>query len=847
MIMKHKQVRKFFTIQLILSIFFIPLIYAEDGEGLGFLDKSSYDDLYREAIKNDPPIPPIPLDRIEKKEVVDVIEKLGGRVVLVLDDGSSYEPGWSRSKMLSADTKQREYNFTSPIQNSEKDKQVRPRYSNSICPGGPPPIPNLVGDHCITPSGNPEQVVIETTAPYPPPLTPGPGYDYVPSIMFDEGKYKIWWCANTGAWGDRINYVEALDISDPLTYGTPMEVFRGTIANNTCTVDSAFDCAHTCDPSVIKMDGYYFMFYGGFPVGLDYTAVARTKVGLAMSADGVNWSRVDGDPTQAGIQPIIEPASSAIFPVIDDTDYDNDLDTTDIVYLPMYGVGQPSVVFKDKKFHLTVSDDTVPPNIAAIANAKVWNDINGDGIVDENELLDKISEYLIPGSPFYVHALVNTRGQYALKSSDVVFNTGLEEWQNVTGNWVSLPFNGQASRVDSYLHNAVGVDWSYSPQTKEFIINVSGVDATPAIDGGTHTTVLFFNDQLTAQTRVPVHAESSWTEGPGIAKKPNGQMILSPDCTNFWVNILRSMDPYYSHPNNKSKWDLAHVGWPYSTGLSRCSAVKRDFDGDGMSDQAIWRPHSTNSTHYIKASSTGLITKVMGAMNDVPIQGDFDGDGTVDYGVVSDVGGFLWWTVTKSTSGTTHTQPTWGFTGDQIATADFNGDGRDEFVIFRNGDWYSIDISGMIATYAFGMLGDIAVPSDFDGDGKDDLVLYRPSNGYWYIYNIATSQTQMQQFGLTGDIPLPTDFTRDGKADYVVWRPSTGYWYISDSVSLNSQDYQWGLTGDVPVVGDFFSDNSLDLTVWRNGTGDWFHNDMNSNMISVQFGLPGDKVHLPHY
>jgi hypothetical protein len=267
-----------------------------------------------------------------------------------------------------------------------------------------------------------------------------------------------------------------------------------------------------------------------------------------------------------------------------------------------------------------------------------------------------------------------------------------------------------------------------------------------------------------------------------------------------------------------------------------------DYDGDGQSDIAVFRPAEGN--WYILQSRDGAITKNWGNVRDVPMPYDFDGDGKTDIAVFRRQNGtwYIW-----GSKGAYIPPKQFGATDDVPVPGDYDGDGKVDITVYNlnEGKWYTLRSSdAQVQGTVWGLGTDIPVPADYDGDHKTDIAVFRPSNGTWYIWRSTMGPLQVQ-WGAPSDVPAPEDYDGDGKADIAVIRRATGMWYIWGSQRGPIQQ-QWGAPGDVPVPGKFDTDSKTDIAIYRPGTCQWYILRSSDNKLKgiapVLWGLGTDRA-----
>ena len=240
---------------------------------------------------------------------------------------------------------------------------------------------------------------------------------------------------------------------------------------------------------------------------------------------------------------------------------------------------------------------------------------------------------------------------------------------------------------------------------------------------------------------------------------------------------------------------LTGSGHPFGSG-SLDVPLTGDFDGDGKTDLAVYRP--STAQWYVQESGSSYASKLLATFGeanlDIPVPGNYNGTGTTIPAVY---------------------RPT-------------------------TGQWFIKGQAGPITFTTF-MNGDIPVPGDYDNIGKDELAIYRPSTGQWIIDGPHGVHTIT--FGGPTDIPVPGAYdaltTGNQAVEPAVWRPSTGQFFIHGP---NGNRMIQFAVGDIPAPGDYEGIGETEAAVYRPSTGQWLvigPNDKSPRVFAT-YGGPAD-------
>ncbi|OYT71678.1 MAG: hypothetical protein CFK52_07400 [Chloracidobacterium sp. CP2_5A] len=248
---------------------------------------------------------------------------------------------------------------------------------------------------------------------------------------------------------------------------------------------------------------------------------------------------------------------------------------------------------------------------------------------------------------------------------------------------------------------------------------------------------------------------------------------------------------------------LAEVSSAGVTGLSGGSLASRL-----VTDVTKIGVYSSAATAFTRhANSTGMADAVFayGLPGDIPIVGDWDGDGVDTLGVFRPATA-QFFLKNANTAGFADTAFNYGAPGDIPLAGDWTGKGFDSVGVFRNGVFFLKDsnTAGFAdRAVAFGQASDLPIAGDWNGDGKTSVGVFRDGIFLLRNNNASGAPDASFAFGQAGDRPVAGDWTGKGFDSVGVFR--NGQFLLRNANSSGTPDISinFGSAGDRPIVGNW--------------------------------------------
>ena len=244
----------------------------------------------------------------------------------------------------------------------------------------------------------------------------------------------------------------------------------------------------------------------------------------------------------------------------------------------------------------------------------------------------------------------------------------------------------------------------------------------------------------------------------------------------------------------------------------------------------VYRP--TTGQWLLRTSNTSgspnLTFTFGGQPGDLPVAGDWNGDGRTDLGIFRN-GTFLRGVLTTTPAcfrcfSVTTVEPIdpvqFGQAGDRPIAGDWNGDGIDDIGVYRsNTSTFLLRIPGKSIvivpchgcpsethstfttfTAQFGSAGDLPVTGDWEGDGKDTIGVFH--DGVFLVTSDFFETSGSSVFGFIGDLPLAGDWTGTGRGRLGLFHPSTAAMSLETKLGEGPDiNFTFGSASDLPVAG----------------------------------------------
>jgi hypothetical protein len=178
-------------------------------------------------------------------------------------------------------------------------------------------------------------------------------------------------------------------------------------------------------------------------------------------------------------------------------------------------------------------------------------------------------------------------------------------------------------------------------------------------------------------------------------------------------------------------------------------------------------------------------------------------------------------------------------------TGDWNGDGITDLGVYRPGEakFYlaaAPGFAGAVIAWGTGNPEDVPVAGDWTGSGRDQVGLYRRSTSQFFLRDsgAATFPGRTITFGTPGGLPVIGRWDGRLPVKLGTWNPGTGQFSLQDG----PPPFVYGEPGDQPVAGDWDGDGFTDVGVFRAAAGSFLLRRKDETTLSLAYGQGGDRA-----
>jgi len=330
-----------------------------------------------------------------------------------------------------------------------------------------------------------------------------------------------------------------------------------------------------------------------------------------------------------------------------------------------------------------------------------------------------------------------------------------------------------------------------------------------------------------AYTYVSVDISAYADDGTHTLRFEQGN-VASSAATNVHLDDINFVSISGGGPTNTP----TRTNTPTNTATNTNTAVPPRPDTIGVYNGGLFYLRNTNNT-----GGADINVAFGGDVSDLPVAGDWNGDGVDTIGIYRSSTGFYFLSDSNTSPAVNYTV-LFGNPGDTpFAGKWINTMTHDGLGVYRNSNGILYQKTQLITGFSdyfaiFGNPGDQGFAGDWDNNGFDSIGVYRSSNTTWFMTNNSTPggitfSDYNFVLDITTSLPVAGDWDGDGDST-PGWLTAGGVFSLHPNNSIVGPDnvFAFGPANSKPIAGKWIAGSQPGLKVFNpNAPGGGFGNE----------------------